>query len=63
MGSIVIDDAKDVLKLSETERDHLTKFSARQVLFLAEDYKVVTKFEPTEEEREIFDTHQLNSNE
>ena len=50
------DDARDVLKLSETERDYLTKFSAGQALFLADDYKVVTKFEPTEEEREMFDT-------
>ena len=50
------DDARDVLKLSEHERDHLTKFSAGQALFLADDYKVVTKFEPTEEEREMFDT-------
>ena len=50
------DDAKDVLKLSEHERDYLTKFSAGQALFLADDYKVVTKFEPTEEEREMFDT-------
>ena len=50
------DDAKNVLKLSEHERDYLTKFSAGQALFLADDYKVVTKFEPTEEEREMFDT-------
>jgi len=50
------DDAREVLKLSETERDYLTKFSAGQALFLADDYKVVTKFEPTEEEREMFDT-------
>ena len=50
------DDARDVLKLSEHERDYLTKFSAGQALFLADDYKVVTKFEPTEEEREMFDT-------
>ena len=50
------DDAKEVLKLSEHERDYLTKFSAGQALFLADDYKVVTKFEPTEEEREMFDT-------
>ena len=50
------DDAKSVLKLSEHERDYLTKFSAGQALFLADDYKVVTKFEPTEEEREMFDT-------
>ena len=50
------DDARNVLKLSEHERDYLTKFSAGQTLFLADDYKVVTKFEPTEEEREMFDT-------
>ena len=50
------DDAREVLKLSEHERDYLTKFSAGQALFLADDYKVVTKFEPTEEEREMFDT-------
>ena len=50
------DDARNVLKLSEAERDYLTKFSAGQALFLADDYKVVTKFEPTEEEREMFDT-------
>ena len=50
------DDAKEVLKLSEHERDYLTKFTAGQALFLADDYKVVTKFEPTEEEREMFDT-------
>ena len=50
------DDAKSVLKLSEHERDYLTKFTAGQALFLADDYKVVTKFEPTEEEREMFDT-------
>ena len=35
------DDARDVLKLSETERDHLTKFTAGQALFLIEDYKAV----------------------
>ena len=50
------DDAKEVLKLSEHERDYLTKFSAGQALFLADDYKVVTKFEPTEKERAMFDT-------
>ena len=53
------DDAKEVLKLSEHERDYLTKFSVGQALFLADDYKVVTKFEPTEKEREMFDTRPL----
>ncbi|MDH3204321.1 MAG: ATP-binding protein, partial [Nitrosopumilus sp.] len=56
LGEQAADDARDVLKLSETERDYLTKFSAGQALFLADDYKVVTKFEPTEEEKEMFGT-------
>ena len=56
LGEQAADDARDVLKLSETERDYLTKFTAGQALFLADDYKVVTKFEPTEEEREMFGT-------
>jgi len=56
LGEQAADDARDVLKLSETERDYLTKFTAGQALFLADDYKVVTKFEPTEEEKVMFDT-------
>jgi len=56
LGEQAADDARDVLKLSETERDYLTKFSAGQALFLADDYKVVTKFEPTVEEQEMFGT-------
>jgi len=56
LGEQAADDARDVLKLSETERDYLTKFTAGQALFLADDYKVVTKFEPTEEEKEMFGT-------
>ncbi|MDH3394754.1 MAG: ATP-binding protein [Nitrosopumilus sp.] len=50
------DTAREVLNLSEIERDYLTKFSPGQALFLADDYKVVTKFEPTDEERKMFDT-------
>ena len=56
LGEQAADDARDVLKLSDTERDYLAKFTAGQALFLADDYKVVTKFEPTEEEREMFGT-------
>ncbi|MDH3203910.1 MAG: ATP-binding protein, partial [Nitrosopumilus sp.] len=59
LGEQAADTAREVLKLSDTERDHLTKFSAGQALFLADDYKVVTKFEPTEEEKEMFDTRPL----
>lgn len=32
------------------------KIHAGQALFLADDYKVVTKFEPTDEEKEMFGT-------
>ena len=56
LGEQAADDARDVLKLSEHERDYLTKFTAGQALFLADDYKVVTKFEPTEEEQKMFGT-------
>jgi len=51
--------AKAVLNLSDGETENLKKFSKGQALFLTEEHRVFTKFEPTNQEREMFDTTPL----
>ena len=51
--------AKEVLNLSDNETENLKKFSKGQALFLTEEHRVFTKFEPTAQEKEMFDTTPL----
>jgi len=51
--------AKEVLNLSEKETENLKRFSKGQALFLTEEHRVFTKFEPTAQEKEMFDTTPL----
>jgi len=51
--------AKKVLNLSEKETENLKRFSKGQALFLTEEHRVFTKFEPTAQEKEMFDTTPL----
>ncbi|WP_316505588.1 VirB4 family type IV secretion system protein [Nitrosopumilus sp.] len=48
--------AKEVLNLSEKETENLKRFSKGQALFLTGEHRVFTKFEPTAQEKEMFDT-------
>ena len=51
--------AREVLNLSENETSNLKRFSKGQALFLTEEHRVFTKFEPTTQEKEMFDTTPL----
>lgn len=51
--------AKEVLNLSEKETENLKRLSKGQALFLTEEHRVFTKFEPTAQEKEMFDTTPL----
>ena len=51
--------ALDVLRLSESETNKIRAFNAGHALFLTKNHRIHAKFEATNQEKEMFDTRQL----
>ena len=51
--------ARTVLRLSDSETNKIRAFNAGHALFLTKNHRIHAKFEPTSQEKEMFDTRPL----